>query len=68
LLPSTREWRHRTHVYKFGVLWFWKCYSSNCMGGRARNQLAAFARAWTHTSLGGYVRVPEYPELPDGCT
>lgn len=40
---------HRPRVYKFGVLWFWKCSRNSCLtGGRARSQPEAFQQALDH--------------------
>ncbi len=50
-----RDWKHRTRVYKFGILWFWKCDRYTCQhGGRFRELEGAFKAAWNHTSVGGY--------------
>lgn len=41
--------RCHTKVYKFGVLWFWKCESPSCgWGGRERVWGKAFDRAVSH--------------------
>ena len=41
--------RCRTLVYKFGVLWFWKCDGARkCCGGRERVWEKAYDRAFNH--------------------
>lgn len=41
--------RCRTLVYKFGVLWFWKCDGAcKCCGGRERVWEKAYDRAFNH--------------------
>jgi hypothetical protein len=51
---SKREWRHRTRVYKYGDIWYWKCSMWHCAEGGTREHLRTFLAASTHTFLGGY--------------
>jgi hypothetical protein len=40
----------KTNVYRFGVLWFWKCELYMCAGGRACTEEDANARAAEHVA------------------
>lgn len=49
--------RHRTKVYKFGVLWFWKCQEPRSLcgvGARSRKWPDAIEKAYRHTRQGCY--------------
>lgn len=42
---------HKAKVYRFGVVWHWKCTSRRCdHGGRARIWAEAVARANAHAA------------------
>lgn len=38
----------KTRVYKFGVVWHWKCEKPRCAGGRERDWEKAVAKANEH--------------------
>ncbi|GAA2321461.1 hypothetical protein GCM10010149_88130 [Nonomuraea roseoviolacea subsp. roseoviolacea] len=44
--------RCKTRVYKFGVVWHWKCKPSCGWGGRSRAWDKAFERAVDHARSG----------------
>lgn len=40
----------RARVYRFGVMWHWKCYELRCMGGPDRVHSRAISKARAHVA------------------